>query len=279
MKNFIIENGKYGKRLILCSRLTEEIVRYCIQNEIKELELNWAKGFKADDLSLLKDLIQVEVFDICDYTIKDISDINFLKNLKELNISTYCKTQIDFSNFTQLESLSLFWRKNVIGFENLKNLKKLFLYKYNPAAKDLSELSAIHSLEYLSLKSPAIESIGNIIGLQQNLKFLGIYAGTKLHNIESLAELKNLQTLELDTCKKINNLNVIGKISSLEKLSVSNCGNIESLEPVSKLINLNELRFIESTNIIDGNIKIVSSLPKLEKIVFQNRKHYNLKRA
>ncbi|HAL45873.1 MAG: hypothetical protein A2Y12_14590 [Planctomycetes bacterium GWF2_42_9] len=279
MKNFIIENSKYGKRLILCSKLTEEVVRYCIQNDIKELELNWAKGFKSDDLALLKDLSQLEAFDICDYTIKDISGIGSLRNLKELNISTYCKTQIDLSNFTQLESLSLFWRKNTIGFEKLKNLRKLFLYKYNPITKDLSELAALDSLEYLSLKSPSIESIGNVTSLKQNLKFLGIYAATKLQNIDSLAELTNLQTLELDTCKKINQLDAIGKMKSLEKLSISNCGSIESLEPVSKLMNLNELRFIESTNIIDGNINIVSSLPKLEKIVFQNRRHYNLKRA
>jgi len=278
MKNFIIENGKYGKKLILCSTLTEETLQYCADNNIQELELNWAKGFKAKNLSLIKNLTELQALDICDYTIKDIIAIHCLKNLKELHISTYCKTQIDLSSFKQLETLSLFWRKDVSGFENLKNLKKLFLYKYNPACKDLSELSAIESLEHLSLKSPAIEAIGSIRKLH-NLKFIGIYGGTKLQNIDGLAELENLKTLEIDTCKKIDDINVVAQIPSLEILSVSNCGSIESLKLISKLVNLTELRFIESTNIKDGDIKIVSGLPRLKKIIFQNRKHYNFKRA
>lgn len=276
MKEFIIENGKYGKRLVLCSVLTEEIARYCIDNKIKELELNWAKGFKAENLSLIKGLDFLEAFDICDYTIKNISDICFLENLKDLHISTYSKTPIDLSNFKQLESLSLFWHKGVSGLDKLQNLKKLFLYKYNPASKDLSEISYLKNLEYISLKSPAIESIGMIENLK-NFNFLGIYGATKLMNIEGLAYFKYLKRLEIDTCRKINNINILEQMPSLETLSISNCGDIESLEPIRKLQNLTELRFIESTNIIDGNIKIISELPKLKKIIFQNRKHYNLK--
>lgn len=277
MEKYTIENGKYGKKLVVCSQLTDSIIELCAQNDIKELELNWAKGFKAENLSLIKDLNQLLSLEICDYTIKDISDIRFLTGLKELHISTYCKTPIDLNNFNQLETLSLFWRKGVTGLDKLKNIKKLFLYKYNPSSKDLSEIADIGTLEYLSLKSPAIESIGNIENLV-NLRFLGIYFATKLQNIEELAVLKNLKHLELDTCKKINNIKIIGQIVSLEKLSISNCGSIESLKPVSSLVNLSELRFIESTSIADGDIKIVSNLPKLKKIVFQNRKHYNLKR-
>ncbi len=278
MEKYIIENSKYGKKLILCSTLTEETVRYCLENDVRELELNWAKGFKAENLSLIKNLTELQMLDICDYTIKDVSGIHCLKNLKELHISTHCKTPIDLSNFGRLESLALFWRKGASGFESLKNLKKLFLYKYNPACKDLSELTALEKLEYLSLKLPAIEAVGNLENLR-SLKFLGIYGGTKLQNIDGLTGLENLQTLEIDTCKKIGSINIVGQISSLENLSVSNCGEIESLKPISKLVNLTELRFIESTNITDGDIKIVSNLPKLEKIIFQNRKHYNLKRV
>ncbi len=278
MKNFIIENGKYGKKLVLCSTLTEHTVEYCMKKEIRELELNWAKGFKAENLSFLENLTELQAFTICDYTINDISQIERLKNLRELQISTYCKTPINFNNFPKLETLSLFWRKGVSGLENLKNLKRLFLYKYNPACKDLSELSSLKNLEYLSLKIPSIQSVGGVEKLS-GLKFLGIYGGTKLQNIDRLAELESLQTLEIDTCRKINDITVIGKLAGLQTLSISNCDDIESLKPISKLANLTELRFIESTNIKDGDIKIVNGLPKLKTIMFQDRKHYNLKRT
>lgn len=276
MKNFIAENGKYGKKLVVCSTLTEQIVEYCMKKNVRELELNWAKGFKAENLSLLENLSELQVLDICDYTLEDISVIERLKNLRELHISTYCKTRMNFNNFQKLETLSLFWRKGVRGIENLKNLKKLFLYKYNPAPKDLSELSPLKNLEYLSLKMSSIRSVGGVEKLK-NLKFLGIYGATQLQDIDSLGELENLQTLEIDTCRKISDITVVGKLTGLRILSISNGGDIESLKPISKLTNLTELRFVESTNIKDGDIKIVSGLPKLKTIFFRERKHYNLK--
>jgi len=276
MKKFTIEKGRYGKKLVLCSRLTETIVNYCIENDIGELELNWAKGFKAENLSLIKSLTQLLRLEICDYTIEDISEIHFLTGLKELNISTYCKTKINLNSFQELEELSLFWRKGITGFDNLKKLKKLFLYKYNPPSKDLTGLGNIKTLEYISLKAPIIKAVGNVKNLE-HLNFLGIYAAVKLADIDGLTEFKNLKHLELDTCRKIKDMKIIGQMNSLEKLSISNCGNIESLKPISNLANLSELRFAESTNVIDGDIEILKKLPKLAKIVFQNREHYNQK--
>ncbi|OQA02567.1 MAG: Internalin-A precursor [Planctomycetes bacterium ADurb.Bin401] len=276
MIEFTIENGKYGKKLIVCSQMTDAIARRCASNDIRELELNWAKGFKAENISFVKNLTQLLSFEICDYTISSINEIHYLKNLKELSISTYCKTPLNLDSFENLETLSLFWRKGVTGLSNLKKIKKIFTYRYAPDSGDLREFSFLRTLQNLSLKTPLIESIGNVSGLE-NLCFLGIYAATKLNNIEGLENLKNLKHLELDTCTKIRKINVLSAISSLETLSISNCGRIESLKPVSELKALSELRFIESTNIIDGDIKIITRIPKLQKIIFRNRKHYNMR--
>jgi hypothetical protein len=279
MENFIIEKGRYGKKMVLCGKLSENIVKHCADNGIVELELNWAKGFRGG-LNLLEEFGGLLALEICDYTIEDITVIHRLKDIKgikELNIRTYCKTPIDFSGFENLRRLSVFWRKGIIGLDRLKNLKSLFLYKYNPPSGDLSQLARIESLEELSLKVPNIKSIGDIRTLK-NLKSLGIYAATKLENIEGVKLLPNLNTLEIEGCGKINDITPIGELIGLEKLSVSNCKRIESLRPLEKLENLSELRFIESTNITDGGIAFIKKLPSLKNVIFQNRRHYDLKR-
>ncbi|MEN6384743.1 MAG: hypothetical protein ABFD79_06060 [Phycisphaerales bacterium] len=128
MKKFTIKNGKYGKRLILCSKLTEEIIGYCIDKDIKELELNYAKGYKAENLSLLKDLTHLLAFEILDYPDYSLDEIHYLRNLKELTISCYDKTPINLTQFRELENLSIYWRKGVIALDKLSNLKELFIY-------------------------------------------------------------------------------------------------------------------------------------------------------
>src|SRR3990167_1926118 len=117
MKKFIIEKGRFGKKMVLCAPLAENIAEYCAENEIVELELNWAKGFRGDGLSALRKMTQLISLEICDYTIANISDIHFLDNLKNLKISTYCKTPVDLSRFGRLEELSIFWRRGVVGFD------------------------------------------------------------------------------------------------------------------------------------------------------------------
>ncbi|MDD5135652.1 MAG: hypothetical protein PHP01_09635 [Phycisphaerae bacterium] len=279
MEKFIIEKGEFGKKMVVLGELTEDIVEYCAGNGIVELELNWAKGFRGS-LDMLEKFIGLLSLEICDYTIEDIAVIHRLKDMKHirrLSISTYCKTPIDFGGFENLSHLSVFWRKGIIGLDRLQKLKSLFIYKYNPQGGDLSQLAQIESLEELSLKVPNIKSIGDVQMLK-NLKSLGIYAATKLESIEGIKLLPNLNTLEIEGCSKINDISAIGELAGLVKLSVSNCKRIESLRPVEKLENLSELRFIESTNVIDGKVAFIKNLPRLKNVIFQNRRHYDFKR-
>jgi Leucine-rich repeat (LRR) protein len=274
MGKFTIENGTYGKKMVLCCKLTENIAEYCAENDIVELELNWSRGFRGD-LKPLEKMTYLLGFDIFDYTIENISEIQCLKKLRSLSVSTYCKTPIDLNVFENLVKLSLFWRKGVAGLESLKKLKSLFISGYSPMSRDLSQLAQIKTLEKLSLKAAAIKSVGNIEMLQ-NLKSLGIYSATELENIDGIRTLVNLKELEIEGCGKIGSIAAVGELAGLEKLSVSNCKRIISLKPVEKLKRLTELRFIESTNIVDGEIAFVKKLPKIKKVIFQNRKHYDL---
>ncbi len=263
--------------MIVCGEFDEALAEVCARKKVAELELNWANGFKGDNLSFLQNLPFLTSFTICDYNIKDISGVHYLVNLRHLKISTYCKTALDFSVFKNLEDLSLFWRPKTKVLSNCDKLKKLFIYKYNPQSKDLSGLSGLGQLRNLSLKMPTLFSLNGISSLD-SLAAVGIYGATKLVSIEGLAELKGLKELALDCCKRIDDLGEIARLENLESLSVSNAGKIKTLSHLTGLKKLAMFNFVESTNVADGNLEFLKALPKLREISYQNRAHYNLKR-
>lgn len=99
-----ITDGAYGPRATLTSAWSDGMLASLNAGGVVELELNQAKGWGGDDLSFLAKLPALKLFEIFDFRIKDISPIHSLHNLKRLGVTTYCKTEIDFDAFPQLES-------------------------------------------------------------------------------------------------------------------------------------------------------------------------------
>ncbi len=274
---FKIEQGQFGKRMVLKTRWSEKIRKYFLENNIKELELNRAKGWIGNDISFVNDLKELLAVDIIKYTISDVSAIHGLSKLRRLKIFTYCKTELDFSCFPELEDISLYWRTKAKSIFDCFSLKRVFIDHYVGKEKNLTPFSKLKNLEYLSLKTPRINEIGNIEDLI-NLTFLGIYNVRKLSSLSGIEKSKNLKVLEIQACRSIRRIDEIAELVNLERLLLCDDGEIENLKPISKLQHLKEFYFYESTNIIDGDLSPVSLLPNLKNVSFQNRRHYNLKR-
>jgi hypothetical protein len=64
-------------------------------------------------------------------------------------------------------------------------------------------------------------------------------------------------------------------LSQLRSLDISNLGEVRSLSPIKNLKKLEELHFYENTNIVDGDIRLLSRLRSLNDVRFMNRRHYN----
>ena len=159
-RKFEILRGRYGRRLTLFTRWSSEVERTVKRLGVVELEFNHAKGWRGDDVSFLKRLPQLLVFEIIDFKIRDISEIHSLGNLRALDVNTYCDTEIDFSRFPLLEEASLEWRSGVRSLLERHTLRKLFINHYPGSA--LADFSSLIQLEFLSLKSPKIERIGDV---------------------------------------------------------------------------------------------------------------------
>ena len=274
-KKYEITKGEYGLHLCMFSAWSENIEKKAKSKKISELELNHAKGWpRGSDLSFLKNLKQLKYFELLDHWVSDISIINNLSELKELNITSNCNDVIDCSNFPHLERIGLEWFPNAKSLFDCVTLQRVFIYCCK--IKDLSVFKKLRNLEYLSLKSPSIEAIGDISSLK-NLKFLGIYNARKLVSLEGIEVLKDLEFLEIERCQKIPDIEPVRQLKNLKRLWIPNNGAIPTLKPVVNLPKLEAVLFHESTNIQDGNLKILNDLPKLKDVSFQERRHYNCK--
>jgi len=96
---FRVEDGTYGSRVVVTSSWSPGVTKYILDNDVKELYLNYAWGWKGDDIAFLSELTNLEAFFILDWAIRDISPIHFLRSLKFMHVSTYCGSKIDFAHF------------------------------------------------------------------------------------------------------------------------------------------------------------------------------------
>ena len=275
-KKYEITQGDFGPHICLYSGWSRDVEKVIKRKGVLELELNYAKGWpRGSDLSFLADLTQLKSFELLDYKVSDISVINKLSELSSLKINANCNNVIDFPNFPHLQRISIEWFPNAESLFRCYTLRRVFINCCD--IKSLSVFEKLGDIEYLSLKSPQLECIGQM-NMLNKLVFLGIYNAKNLQSLEGVQQFPNLEMLEIERCKKISNITAVESLKKLRRFMIANCGDIDSLRPLADLRELREVFFHESTNVRDGDLQPLKLLPRLEVVSFQERKHYNLTR-
>ena len=274
-KNITLESGSYGPRAVLRSAWHPSMIGLLNANHVAELELNAAKGWRGADLSFLAELTELKSFKIIDFHIKDISPVHLLPDLRQLDVSTYCATELQFSAFQRLESCGLEWRSKAKSIFDCTTLKSLFINKYK--GKDVRSFAKLTNLESLALLNAPIENIREVSGLKK-LRSLRLGLLRCLSSLTGLESLENLEELDINTCRGFQSIEEIGALTCLKKLCLNNLGAIESLKPLDRLDGLELISFYESTNILDGDLSPLLRQKFLSRTAFQNRRHYSLRR-
>jgi len=270
----ITEKGIYGQKLVVKSLWDDRVENFLKSHDINELELNYAKGWVGKDISFLSRIPNLIALTIIDWNIENITPIHALSSVRYLEISTYCKTKIDFTAFPILEECKLEWRPKAKSIFDCHSLRKLFVNRY--IESNISPFSTLTELESLSIASSPISDLHGLSNLKQ-LKFLGLYHLRKLNSLVGVEAIATLEQLEINSCRAISKLDEIGRLTKLKKLELCDDGNIESIAFIKSLVNLEVFLFYESTNIVDGDLTHLRRLGKLSKISFQDRKHYSHK--
>lgn len=268
---------KGNNAFIINSREFDKAIKIMKENNLKHLEINSA-FFNHENLSFISKFQFIEELSLVSPSVRNISPIQVLTELKGLNISFCLPGEIDFQIFENLERCSFTW--GLVGSEtifNVPSLRKLRLDDYNKyEIIPISNLKELISLELINSK------LLNLIGIinLEKLKELDLTGSKYLGEIKQIDHLQSLEELRIDECKKLSTLESIGALEALRSLSFSDFGELFSIKYLDALVNLEEIFFVGKTNILDGNLnslKFLHQEKKLKTAYFRYRKHYSHK--
>lgn len=275
MNNIIFEKSFYGKRAIINGVWDDSYIELMKEKNVDEIELNDGKGWNGNSVTFLKHFPNLKSLIIIDLKIKSVDSIYYLTKLKKLELVTYSKIPINFNIFSELEECVFEWIKDSESLFELVNLKTLFINNYS--VKNDDSFSNLINLKELTIYNSKIEKIEQISKLK-NLEKLRIANLSKIKSLKGIDQLTNLEELEIKKCKAISSVSEIFYLEKLRLLHLIDIGSILSIRGIENLSKLEDFMFYESTNVIDGDLTPITKLKKLNKVSFQNRKHYTHKR-
>ena len=268
--NFKIDGIVHKNKYINCDKIKNIIkfnnIKYlCIDNDFINIDMDKNHCFKKLEILHLtlnnKDLT---------YFIESCNRINYLINLKELNISYDGQIlNLNFlNNLNNLEKLNIFrFIKNIDVIDDLsplcnsKNLKYLKLY--NIELNDISILSGLTNLEKLTLNHCNINYINGLAYLKK-LKYLSLQ-NNNLEDISEIQYLNNLKKINLSD-NNIHNIYPLYDLTKLKYISLSH-NNISDIMPLEYMNNLEILYLLDNPI---NDIGILDDLEKLNKVYINN---------
>jgi hypothetical protein len=266
------KKGDTGTKAILTGPWNEKVHRDLIDRRPNELVLNSSFGWRGTNIDFVQDYSWLKSISILNFRTEDVSAVHGLRELSQLEIITYCKTKLDFAAFPHLKVCSLEWRSSAMSLFECVTLEKLFLNRYKGHSSE--PFGQLINLKELSILNGPIREIVSLQKLQQ-LESLRLAGLSKLNSLEGVEVLSTLRHLEIDGCRGISNVEPLSQLQGLKLLEISDMGTIASLYSLRELTGLQKLLFPGSTNIVDGDLSVLSSLKNLRVIAFQNRRHYS----
>lgn len=273
--NIEFENGRYGIKAIIKGVWQDTYLKLLLYKGVQELELNDSKGWRGDNVDFLKLLPDLKSLIIIDFSIKSIEPIHNLSGLLKLEISTYCKTPINFNAFPKLVECGFEWIKGSDSLFEASSIQRLFINSYDKKSSDV--FSKLFNLKELSILNSPLENIQGLAALK-DLKVLRLGNLKKVTSLQGLQDLHELEELEIQRCKGISTISEVLQLKKLNRLLLIDLGDIASIKGLENLTELKDFLFYESTNIIDGDLLPITKLKSLNKISYQNRKHYSHRR-
>lgn len=164
--------------------------------------------------------------------------IEWPEGLKKLTLSGRFPFQLDLSKLTSLESLSLEWSSKVVGLKTLKNIQHIGIGSPTDSAlAELTDLPSLTSLRIYKTNSAELASVGRLVGLKK----LRLILARKLQGISFLAQLNNLEDLEVQDCTSFNDITLLGQLENLSELALEDVGEIVTLSPLAFLPKIHKI--------------------------------------
>jgi len=187
--------------------------------------------------------------------------------------------EVDYSRIKGLEKLSLDADEGVLSYNlnynKIASLKSLGVSGFKGEKRNLTDLFCSEQLDTLRMIGGRFQSLDGIERSNQ-MQCLYIHYNRCLEDITALGKIaKTLKALRIENCPKIKDFSVLAELENLELLELTGSNTLPDLSFVRCMRNLKTFTF--SMNVLDGDLSPCMELS----YVFseKDRKHYNLKNA
>jgi len=237
---------------------------------IRHLRLNLPTERQVE-INFLRELPFLERLELSALSVADVTPLYDLSNLCRLTINGF-KQKIDFTRIPKLEELRLNWHeKSFSSLLECGQLRMLGLGYYTHI--DLQQLKNLRFMQELVISFSRIENLAGVEHLPELGKLSADYV-KNLETLEPIAACRKLRNLSIDEAKNLRRIDPVSSLRDLQELCLKRCPEIESLTPIKGLPALEYVGLLETTNIKDGDLSVLLTLPQLKHASFVDRKHY-----
>jgi hypothetical protein len=261
--------------LLLQSAWESSIAEVMKRYGIKHLRVNRPTERQVD-IDFVRELPFLERVELSAMSIADATPLYDVRDLGRLRIDGF-KKEIDFTRIPKLEELRIDWHpKFFSSLLECRQLRTLGIGNYKDT--DLGPLQKLVSLEHLIISKAPIESPAGIENFPKLVEFSVDFVN-RLETLAPINECRALSSLTVDGAKELRDIAPVSSLENLSVLSLQRCPQLESLHPIRGLPRLEYLALLETTNVLDGNLSVLLTLPALKHVSFVDRKHYTHKSA
>ncbi len=238
------------------------------------LRLSESAGWQGGNVDFLRELVGSRVIEVGVYSwkIRDLSPLGRLTQLRHIGIEANYIKAPDFSTFGDLQSLFINWKEHARSLLRCTSLERLNVTRF--PFVDLREISSLRRLRTLQITSRTLRRLDGISELEQ-ITALDLSYCPKLESLDGIEHCGRINRLEFTSCKAFGDLDPLRALKDLRSLLIWNCGTVRSLEPLSECTELESVQLIGDTSIEDGDLSVLSALPKLRTIAFARKRHYS----
>ena len=206
----------------------------------------------------------------------DYSPLYSMPNLKSVccrtqyGIKEQYKTNIDYSHICGVKEISVAGPGHT-GYEMVPSLETLWISNCKKH-KDLSNISCSAQLKDLTMLQCSIQTLKGIDSFPA-LESLALFHNRSLSDISPLASnASSMKILAIEGCPKITDFSVLAELINLEHLQLYGANTLPNLNFLHRMIKLKTFTF--TMNVQDGDLSNCLQVPYAS---CKNRKHFNLK--
>jgi Leucine-rich repeat (LRR) protein len=270
----IAEIGRTGiRQFILKGEWHSSMADVMRRENISAMMVSGYAGWNGANLDFLREIPFLERLSLIVLNPVNIDGIYFLRHLKDFSIG-YNKKRIDFVQFPSLERVSLSWS---IGYESLFECKSLKDVAIARLPEDrLPSLSHLANVESLALSLGRFSDLQTLPELPRLVR-LSLIVCNRLQHLKGLESSPNLRVLWIEQAKSLIDIDAVAFLQTLRTLVLRDCRQVKSIKALAGLPDLESVSFSATTDIRDGDLSPLESLPRLKNADFKDRRHYSKK--